>query len=196
MTDPRRRFRSCVFSKKGTKNPKFFATCFSEFRAFRVVRGQFLFLLGCTFAVISALLMPAFANAQSACVRLTNERGIARTVPIQLGDTLRLRFRHSIYGSQVEELFTLRPDGFALTQLRYSEARLVDFYGYESSTKQNDQWVVTPAPKLIPVLNLNLSADASMSIHFDRQANSNLRVIQPTGALRLTVASCQSSAHD
>lgn len=132
---------------------------------------------------------------QSACVRLTHDNGISRSIPVRLGDALRLKFRHSTYGSQVEEIFSLRRDGFELTQLRYGEARLVDFYGYENGKNENGMWVVTPAPALIPALNLILSADAAMSLHFDRSNNSEPLTIQPTGALRLTVASCQSSAH-
>ena len=175
------------------ENPKVSETYFAELR---VLGGKISFSLSCMFALLGALLMPAYGIAPPFCVRLSDSSGISREVAINLGDTLRLKFRHSIYGSQVEEIFALRPGGFELTQLRYSEARLVDFYGYESAAKQNGLWVVTPAPTLIPALNVNLSSDAAMAVHIDRQSNSNPLTIQPTGALRLTVASCQSSVHD
>ena len=145
-------------------------------------------------AALSAGLLPVTGNAQSLCVQLMSNSGIERSVPVRLGNTLRLTFRHSIYGSQVEEVLALRRDGFQLTQLRYAEARLVDFYGYENAEHKNGLWVVTPAPTLLPSLNLILSADASMSLHFDRQANSKQLVIQPGSALRLTVATCENSA--
>ena len=146
--------------------------------------------------MLGALLLPAIGNAQPLCVRVLNDNGIEHSVPIRLGNTLRLSFRHSIYASRVEEVFALRHDGFQLIQLRYAEARLVDFYGYENAKHENGLWVVTPTPTLLPSLNLILSADASMSLHFDRHANSKRLVIQPGSALRLTVATCENSADD
>jgi len=139
--------------------------------------------------------MPALGNAQSLCVRLTEASGTERNIPVQLGNTLRLKFRHSIYGSEVEEVFTLQRNGFQLNQLRYSEARLVDFYGHDQAKHANGAWIVTPTPTLIPALIISLSNDATMSLQFDRSASSEPVTIQPTGALRLTVASCPSSAH-
>ena len=185
-----------LFTAKVTKNTKFGEAIFRNLRALRVLRGEISFSLTCTFTILGALLVPAFGGAQSLCVRLSDASGIVRSVPAQLGDALRLKFRHSIYGSQVEELFTLRPGGFALSQLRYSEARLVDFYGHENAVKEAGMWVVTPAPALISALHVNLSADAAMSLRFDRSTGSEPVTIQPNGALRLTVASCQSRAHD
>ena len=145
---------------------------------------------------LSAWLLPITGNAQSLCIQLTSDGGVEQSVPVRLGGALRVSFRHSIYGSQVEELFALRRDGFQLTQLRYAEARLVDFYGYENAKQENGLWVVTPTPTLLPSLNLILSADASMSLHFDRHANSKQLDIQPGSALRLTVATCENSADD
>ena len=147
-------------------------------------------------AAVSAWLLPVTGNAQPLCVQLISNSGIEQSVPIRLGSALRLSFRHSIYGSQIEEVFALRRAGFELVQLRYGEARLVDFYGYENAEHENGLWVVTPTPALLPSLNLILSADASMSLHFERRANSKQLVIQPGSALRLTVATCKNSADD
>ena len=133
-------------------------------------------------------------KTQSICVELLSDTGAQPSVPIDLGNTLRLSFRHSIYGSHVEELFALRREGFQLTQLRYSEARLVDFYGYEYAKQENGAWVVNPPPVLLPSLSLNTSADAAMTLHLDRHGDAQPLAIQPTGALRLTVASCRNSA--
>ena len=127
---------------------------------------------------------------QPLCVALTNDSGVQRSLPITPGSALRLSFRHSIYGSQVEEVFALRRDGFQLTQLRYGEARLVDFYGHEHAQFENGVWIVTPTPTLLPSLNLHLSSDAVMSLRFDRSANAKQLVIQPGSALRVTVAAC------
>jgi len=147
--------------------------------------------------LLGALLVwffPASGGAQSMCVQLKTDTGAQRSVPINLGGTLRLSFRHSIYGSKVEEVFALRREGFELIQLGYGEARLVEFYGYENAKHENGVWVVSPTPTILPSLNISLSADASMSLHFDRHADSKQLVIQPGSALRLTIASCKCSA--
>ena len=151
-----------------------------------------LFMIG----VLLAPLFPATSDAQSLCVQMMNDSAVERSVTVRPGSTMRLSFRHSIYGSHVEEVFALRRDGFQLTQLRYGEARLVDFYGHEHGQLENDIWIVTPTPTLLPSLNLHLSADAVMSLRFDQSANANQLAIQPGSALRLTVATCKKSADD
>jgi len=164
-------------------------------RDLRDLRGENSFSFASALAVLSVLLTTNFANAELLCVHLISDNTVKRSVPVHPGGAMRLSFRHSIYGSQVEELFALRREGFLLTQLRYSEARLVDFYGYESAKLDNGAWVVRPPPMLLPSLSLNTSADAAMTLHLDRHGDAKPLAIQPTGALRLTVASCSSKAH-
>ena len=135
------------------------------------------------------------STAQSMCIELSSDTGAPRSLPIDVGSMLRLSFRHSIYGSRVEELFALRRDGFLLTQLRYGEARLVDFYGYENAELDNDAWVVNPPPVLLPSISLNTSADGAMSLQLDRHDRTKPHAIQTTGALRLTLASCRNNPH-
>lgn len=149
------------------------------------------FLLG----ALCASLLPAISNAQLPCVQLMSASGTARSVPVRLGGTLRLSFRHSIYSSQVEEVFVLRRDGFELIQLRYAEARLVEFYGYENAHQENGVWVVTPATTLLSSLNLTLSGDAAMSLHFDQRADAEQLVIHPGSAYRLTATSCKGRSN-
>ena len=134
------------------------------------------------------------SKTRSMCVELMSDAGVQRSVPIRLGSTLRLSFRHSIYGSQVEEAFAVGRDGFHLTQLRYSEARLVDFYGYENAKHENGVWIVVPVPVLFPSLSLNSSADASMSLRLEQQPDWVQPIIQPGSALRLTVAACKDAS--
>jgi hypothetical protein len=150
-----------------------------------------LLLLGALLAALS----PAFGSARSFCVQLSNDLGFERSVPVNLGGTLRLSFRHSIYGSQVEEVFSLRPGGFQLTQLRYGEARLVEFYGHESASRDNNAWVVTPAPIHLSRLDLKSSSNGAMSVQFDKSTFAKPLMIPPAGALRLTVADCNRSAN-
>ena len=134
------------------------------------------------------------SKTRSMCVEIKNDNGIERSVPVRLKSTLRLSFRHSIYGSQVEELFTVRRNGFELTQLRYSEARLVDFYGYEDAKHENGVWIVAPMPALFPSLSLNSSADASMALRLEQQPDLLQPILQPGSALRLTVAACKDAS--
>lgn len=147
----------------------------------------------CAAAITS---LPAHGRAASLCVQLENDARSQRSVAVAPGSNIRLRFRHSIYGSQVEEVFLLRTNGFQLTQLRYAERRLVDFYGHEAAGYDNGTWVVTPAPVLLSALDLKLSAEASMSVHFDQHPNAKQFMIPPGSALRLTVASCKNTSND
>ena len=140
------------------------------------------------------VLSPSGGRPQLLCVQLNNGDDIKQSLPINHSGAMRLSFPHSIYGSQVEEVFALRPDGFLLTQLRYSEARLVDFYGYEKAQHDNGAWIVSPPPTLLPSLSLRTSADTALSLQFDR-SNAKPLFVQATGALRLTVTSCKSSVH-
>jgi hypothetical protein len=125
-------------------------------------------------------------------VQLIQDDGAAQSVPVDLGSAMRLKFLHSIYDSQVEEIFSLQHDGFHLTQLRYGEARLVDFYGHDNANFDNGAWIVHPAPTWLPSLNLTTGAESSMSLHFENRTHL---IIPAGGALRLTIESCKSSAH-
>ena len=95
------------------------------------------------------------------CLAISIDEIVARQVRVSGDERLHLRFSHSIYGSTVEEIFTIAPDGFTLTQLRYGEARLADFYGYEQAQFENGAWVVTPAPLFLPTIHLRASNDAA-----------------------------------
>jgi len=146
-------------------------------------------------SVLLALLFSAKAGATPLCIRLKTDAGGERSLPVKIGGSMRLSFRHSIYGSQVDEVFSLRPGGFELTQVRFGEARLAEFYGYEIASRDNDVWVVTPRPVLLSSLKLNLSADAAMSLYFDQSPYAKQLVIQPGSALSLAVESCDQSAN-
>lgn len=127
------------------------------------------------------------------CVGLRGDPGVQRTVPIRLGSTLRLSFRHSIYGSQVEELFTVRGNGFELAQLRYSEARLAEFYGHDRAVYENGAWVVRPRSAPISSLGLRTSSAAAMSLVVEQEQRSIDLAILANGGLHLTIASCKEA---
>lgn len=137
-------------------------------------------------------LFATMSNAQSWCVHTTDDGGNQRSVAVSLGHTLHLNFTHSIYASQVEEIFLIRENGFELTQLRYSEARLVNFYGHEAARRDHGVWIVTPTAALFPALNLNLSADAVMSLRVEAEQLA----MQPARAHRVSVGACNGHGHD
>jgi hypothetical protein len=153
----------------------------------RVCRSQ-----GLRLVVLAAvlLLIAGAASAADLCVLLARDGKADRAIPAVSGSEFRLRFRHSIYGSQVEEAFELRPTGFRLVGLRYEEARLVEFYGHERAIPDRGAWSVRPAPRLFAALNLQASPAAVMSIHVD--AGQPVEVaVESTIVVRLMAAPCQ-----
>jgi hypothetical protein len=137
-----------------------------------------------------ASIFPALsAKAQSVCVAVESGHG-ARSHPVGVGDTLRISFSHSIYGSQVEEHFRIGPKAFHGLRLRYSEPRLVEFYGHDSSRFEAGWWVVENSGGEFPQLNLQVSPQSSIRISF-----GNRRIILNDGSaaegrLRLSVTGC------
>lgn len=111
-------------------------------------------------------------------------------------DQFIVRFKHSIYGSTVEEIFTVREQGLELTQLRYSEARLVEFYGHERARKENGLWIVAPDPVHLPALNLGVSQDARMNLSLLSATRSTQFQLPPGGASRVAVAACETVSND
>jgi hypothetical protein len=139
---------------------------------------------------------PALGESAFLCVQLANDAALQSSVPVRLGNTMRLSFRHSIYGSQVEEHFKVRHSGFELFELRYGEARLIEFYGHENSRHENGVVIVAPAPALLSVIHLHPSDDAAMSLYFAPLDDAEPLIIGPGSAYRLTVASCKSDPND
>lgn len=135
------------------------------------------------------------SSAAPLCIKFTGDANHDRRVPVSFASTLQLSFRHSLYGSQIDEVFSLLPGGFRLTQLRYGEARLVEFYGHESAQEKNGAWIVTPAPTVLPSLNLHSGADAAMSLRIDQAATDEPVMMPLHGAVRLSVAPCDPRAH-
>jgi hypothetical protein len=144
-------------------------------------------------ATVLALLFPLAlgspAAAQIVCLTLDTEQQRV-TYPIVAGDALHLNFRHSIYGSQVEEQFQVAPGGFRTNKLRYAELRLVEFYGHESATNEDGWWVVYNPGREFPTLDLRVSREASIRITFIDQKISFGNDTAIDGRVRLSVSAC------
>jgi hypothetical protein len=83
----------------------------------------------------------ASLQARSICLSVQTAQTTSN-YPVRNGDELRLTFRHSIYGSAVEEQFRLTERGLQPVEFRYGEARLVEFYGYDSAIRVLGRWIV------------------------------------------------------
>ena len=134
------------------------------------------------------------AAAERVCLTLDTEQQRV-TYPIVVGDALHLNFRHSIYGSQVEEQFQVSLGGFRANKLRYAELRLVEFYGHESATNEDGWWIVHNPGREFPSLDLRVSREASIRITLLDQTISLRSDTAIDGHARLSVSACPRESH-
>jgi len=124
------------------------------------------------------------ARAEDLCVTLESAAQTP-TYAVADGDLLEIAFTHSIYGSQVEERFQFKGASFQSVDVRYSEPRLVDFYGYESATLAGDWWVVRPATRHHRTLILRASQDSPIRVRFRDHT-----FLLKDGATRISLGVC------
>jgi hypothetical protein len=134
------------------------------------------------------------AADQRVCLTLDTEQQ-RTTYPIVVGDALHLSFRHSIYGSEVEEQFQVAPGGFRANKLRYAELRLVEFYGHESATNEDGWWIVHNPGHEFPILDLRTSRESSFRITFLDQTISLRSNTATDGRARLSVSACPGESN-
>jgi hypothetical protein len=139
--------------------------------------------------LLLALSLGSPAAAQRVCLTLDTEQQ-RTTYPIVVGDALHLSFRHSIYGSEVEEQFHVAPSGFRANKLRYSELRLVEFYGHESATNEDGWWIVHNPGREFPSFDLRASRESSLRITFLGETISLRSDTAIEGRARLSVSAC------
>lgn len=140
--------------------------------------------------ILKVVLLANPAAAELSCLKIERPLKQAITIPASVGEELRLSFRHSIYGSQVEEQFRITEDGLETTELRYSEARLVEFYGYEGARLEAGWWIVEGKHQIIPFLDLRVSPESLLQISFGSEPISLSPMVDPGGLVRLTVIPC------
>lgn len=83
---------------------------------------------------------------------------------VSRGEAVRVGFRHSVYGSSVEEHFEVAEGGLRLVRLRYGEARLAEFYGHEHVVPADGHWIVDVPATLHATLPLRVSRDSAMRV--------------------------------
>jgi hypothetical protein len=144
--------------------------------------------------LLLALALDGPAAARMVCLTLDTEHQRI-TYPIVVGDALHLSFRHSLYGSEVEEQFQVAPGGFRANKLRYAELRLVEFYGHESATQEDGWWIVHNPGREFPTLDLRVSRESAIRITFLDQLISLRSGTAMDGLARLSVSACPRDSH-
>jgi hypothetical protein len=140
--------------------------------------------------LLLVLALGSATAAQRVCLTLDMEQ--QRVIyPLLVGDALHISFRHSIYGSEVEEQFQVAPGGFRANKLRYAELRLVEFYGHESATKQEGWWIVYNPGRELPTLDLRPSVKSPIRITFLDQTISLRSDGAVEAGVRLSVSACR-----
>jgi hypothetical protein len=144
--------------------------------------------------LLLALALGSAAAAQRVCLNLDTEKETV-TYPIVVGDALHVSFRHSIYGSEIEEQFQIAPGGFRANKLRYAELRLVEFYGHESAINEDGWWIVHNPGREFPSLDLRASRESSLRITFLDQTIALGNDTAIDGRARLAVSGCPGENH-
>jgi hypothetical protein len=138
------------------------------------------FALGISLAVSGA--------AQTLCLTLGEFRKQV-VYPVAFGEKLSLSFAHSIYGSRVEERFKVNHAGFEAFDVRYSERRLVDFYGHESAVREGDWWVVHSPSRKFYRLSVRASSDASVRLTIGTRT-----ILLTDGSAHVALGACPPAA--
>jgi hypothetical protein len=134
------------------------------------------------------------AGAEAICVRAwaeESQRGGA--LPARIGEEVRLRFRHSLYRSHVEEQFRITEDGLRLVRLRYAERRLAEFYGHEAARREGRWWVVEASGPPVPSLTLRSSAGAGIVLSVGGRTLPLWQWAKPGEGVHLMIAQCEGS---
>jgi hypothetical protein len=146
------------------------------------------------FVLALAALAPLEADA-GICLRVEAGGGLVATFPVAAGEEVRLAFRHSLYGSPVEEAFRVTAEGFHLVRLRYGEERLVEFYGHEGARREGDWWVVETGGPARGSLVLRASPESRVRVTVGPRRIPLGEGGEPGRRVRLAVAACGEAGH-
>ena len=133
------------------------------------------------------------ASAAGLCLKVGAGEREALSLPVVPGSELRLSFINSVYGSAVEEILRLTGEGLQSSLVLYAEARLAEFYGYETASYENGFWVVAPISRRFNPLHLRVSGDCAIEISVDGRAVPLPEAALTGASVRLSVASCEAN---
>jgi hypothetical protein len=139
--------------------------------------------------LLLATLAPSGADA-GFCLHVEARDGPVAALPVTDGEEVRLAFRHSLYGSPVEEAFRVTAEGLRLVRLRYGEERLVEFYGHEAARREGDWWIVETEGPARGTLVLRASPESQVRITVGRRRVPLGEGEEPGRRVRLAVAAC------
>jgi hypothetical protein len=145
--------------------------------------------IGGFFSLFFGCFLVTGVRAEPVCLNLQTARTTAHH-PIAVGERLSLIFPHSIYGSRVEEQFSVTPKGFQLLELRYAEPRLVEFYGHESAANEEGGWVVRKRGPLSAILDLHVSPESWIDVIFGTEKLTIKHDSVSDGRARLALRAC------
>jgi hypothetical protein len=145
-------------------------------------------------SLLFLLFLPVPVGTSPLCLSLDAGESRAVTVPVTSESEIRLSFRHSLYDSTVEEIFTAHPGKLQIIRILYAEPRLAEFYGHEFARYQNGVWVVVPERRSFDALDLRVSSDSLMSLSFDSKVISLGEVVEAGSAVRVTVVPCSRAS--
>ncbi|MBI2369326.1 MAG: DUF1850 domain-containing protein [Deltaproteobacteria bacterium] len=112
-------------------------------------------------------------------------------LPVTPGTEVQISFRHSLFGSRVEESLRIEPDGgFTLVRLRYEEARTAEYYGQERAVWQQGWWVVEGRSSRLGELHLRVPSDNDLRLTVGGSVLSAVGLTQSGGLLRLAAGPC------
>ena len=144
--------------------------------------------------LVLATLAPSGADA-GFCLHVEAGDGPVAALPVADGEEMRLAFRHSLYGSPVEEAFRVTAEGLRLVRVRYGEERLVEFYGHERARREGDWWIVETGGPSPGALMLRVSPESRVRVTVGKRRILLGERGEPGGRVRLAVAACREAGH-
>lgn len=133
--------------------------------------------------------------AAELCLDLATGANTRLSLPVSPGQRVRFSFRHSLYGSRVEEQFEITRHGLRIEKLRYAESRLLEFYGHEAGRLENGSWVVEGNRRLLSTLDLRVSPESSWQMTLGLRTLLLWQMVETGGAARVAVSSCAKERH-
>lgn len=141
--------------------------------------------------ILASLWLAGMPDNERLCLKMEGELKQVSTLFVRIGEETHLRFRHSIYGSEVEEQFRIARGGLQLFRLRYAEARLAEFYGHDNARFEQGWWVVKRDYPMIPTLHLRVSPESSLSLSLGSARIPLSELAIPDGLVRVRVIPCE-----
>jgi hypothetical protein len=139
--------------------------------------------------LLTVVISVAPAHAESICLHVqTGDRSVLYPAAVATGFTI--SFRHSIYGTEVQEQFRITPTGFQTEKLRYAELRLAEFYGHDAAKFEQGWWTVNNSGSELRQLDIRVSQESAIEISFGERRIWLAENQRMGDHVRLSITSC------